>query len=353
MSKFKKALVTGSAGLVGHEMVKLLCEEGWKVYGLDYDVRAYMFGEHASTFVTAKHDMNTYSNFTQLSVDIRDRKGIEHVFKTYGGFDFIVHAAASPAHEWSTNNALEDFDINAVGTMNIVEAYRQWSSDAVFVYVSSSKIAGDSVNTLPLIEMPTRFDLPMGHEYYWGVDEEFCRIDGSGKSLFGNSKSCGDLTCQEYTRYFNLPIGIFRPVCISGSAHKGDKLHGFLAYVVKCVAEGMTYTTNSKFGKQLRDNIHASDLCRAFYEFYKNPKKEAVYTIGAGRLSCCSVIEALHDAEEILNKKVIIEHSQEERKFDHLWCVYSSNKFKKDFPNWKIEYDRKTLIKEVCSPYLH
>lgn len=349
--KQKKALVTGSSGLTGSEMVKLLCDEGWKVYGIDADIRAHLFGQHATTKETGNSLMRMYKDFSSYNIDIRDPDKLDQFFKDNGPFDFIVHAAAQPAHEWSTNNAREDFHINAVGTINVLEAYRHYSPDSPFIYVSSSKVSGDTVNTLPLIELPTRFDLPHGHEYYWGVDEDFCRIDGTGKSLFGNSKACGDLTAQEYMRYFNLPIGIFRPVCISGSAHKGDKLHGFLAYVVKCVATGEKYFVNGKWGKQLRDNIHASDLCQAFYEFYKNPQPD-FYNIGAGRTSCCSVIEAIHDSEKILNRKANFEYTDKERLFDHLWCVYSSTKFKSRYPNWKIEYTHEKLLLETCSPYL-
>lgn len=349
--KQKKALVTGSSGLTGSEMVKLLCDEGWKVYGIDADIRAHLFGQHATTKETGNSLMRMYKDFSSYNIDIRDPDKLDQFFKDNGSFDFIVHAAAQPAHEWSTNNAREDFHINAVGTINVLESYRQYSPDCPFIYVSSSKVSGDTVNTLPLLELNTRFDLPFGHEYYWGVDEDFCRIDGTGKSLFGNSKACGDLTAQEYMRYFNLPIGIFRPVCISGSAHKGDKLHGFLAYVVKCVATGEKYIVNGAWGKQLRDNIHASDLCQAFYEFYKNPQPD-FYNIGAGRLSCCSVIEAIHDSEKVLDRKANYEFGNKERLFDHHWCLYSSNKFKSRYPKWRVEYTHEKLLLETCSQYI-
>lgn len=350
--KIKKALVTGSNGLTGSEMVKLLCEKGWKVYGLDADIRSYLFGSHASTKPIENNLTKAYKNFTPVTIDIRDHVKLDEFFKGNAPFDFILHAAAQPSHQWSIDNLREDFAINAVGTVNVLEAYRRYSPESVFVYTSSSKVSGALVNELDLIEMPSRFELPAGHKYYWGVDEEYCRIDGQGKSPFGNSKACGDLTAQEFAKYFNLPIGIFRPVCISGSSHKGDAMHGFLAYVAKCVATGEKYTINGRWGKQLRDNIHASDLCNAFYEFYLNPKPDAIYNIGAGRHSCCSVIESIRDAEEILGKKANFDYSDEERLYDHLWCVYSSYKFRKDYPKWEIEYDRKTLMKEICSQYV-
>lgn len=345
-----KALVTGSSGLTGSAMVKLLCNKGWNVYGVDNDIRNYLFG--TSTDSVRKSLVQNHSTFIPINGDIRNYTELSHIFKNEGPFDFIIHTAAQPAHEWSTNNAIEDFQLNAVATLNVLECYRHYSPEAPFVYTSSSKVYGDSVNQLPLVELDTRFDLPVDHRYFQGVDEQYCRIDGRGKSLFGNSKACGDLTCQEYARYFNLPIAIFRPVCISGSKHQGSVLHGYLAYLVKCVAEGKEYVVNGYGGKQVRDNIHAEDLCRAFYEFYLNPKEDAIYNIGAGRSSNNSILEALDQAGFILGKVPKFRYSEENRKFDHKWCIYSAEKFKKDYPNWSIEFDNDKLMHEICSQYL-
>lgn len=345
----KRALITGSSGLTGSAMVKLLCEMGWIVTGIDCDIRNYLFG--TSTNNVKQSLIDNYGYFNHIDCDIRDYKKLENIFKECTPCDLICHFAAQPAHEWSTNNALEDFSLNAIGTINMLECYRKYSPETPFIYTSSSKVVGDSVNYLPLQEFETRYDLPYNHKYYEGVDEEYCRIDGRGKSLFGNSKACGDLTCQEYAHYFDLPIGIFRPVCISGSKHQGCEMHGYLAYVVKCVAEGKEYKINGYKGKQVRDNIHADDLCEAFYEFYLNPKKDAIYNIGAGRRSNNSIIEALHQAGDILGKKPIYTILDEIRKFDHQWCIYSASKFKSDYPNWEIKYDNNKLMEEICSQY--
>jgi CDP-paratose 2-epimerase len=350
----KRALVTGSSGLVGSEMVKKLCqEEGWQINGVDNNLRGYLFGEDSFTDSERLKLRQNCSSFHPLQVDIRDYEKLKQVFQYYGPFDFICHAAAQPAHEWATNNALEDFAINATGTMNVLEAYRQYSSGAVFVHVSSSKVYGDSVNELPLIELETRYDLPEDHLDWEGVQENFGQLDGNLHSLFGASKACADIMAKEYATYFNLPISIFRPVCISGSAHKGAPLHGYLAYLVKCVATGTKYTINGYKGKQLRDNIHAADLVNAFWEAYLSPPPPGTaFNLGAGRESCNSILEALSQAGRILGKEPIYDYVDKTRRGDHMWCIYNSHKFKQRYPEWKIRYDNAKLMEEICSQYL-
>jgi len=346
------ALVTGSSGLVGSETVKFLCEKGWIVYGVDNDTRAYLFGPEASTKSTKEELIKKYPTFTPLHNDLRNIEEVEAIFTHHGPFNLIVHCAAQPAHEWSTNHALEDFQFNAQVTVNILETYRQLSPKAKFIQVSSSKVYGDSVNTLPLKEYKTRFDLPKNHKYYQGVDEDFGKLDGNLHSLFGASKACGDIMAQEYGKYFHLPIAIFRPVCITGPAHKGAKLHGYLAYLVKCIAEGIPYTINGYKGKQVRDNIHSYDLITAFYEFYKKPSGYGIaYNIGAGRESNNSILEAIKQTEKLLGKKAKVKYSNKTRRGDHLWCIYSSSKFKKDYPNWKITYNNDRLMEDLCKIY--
>ena len=293
----KKALITGSSGLVGSTAVEFLCQKGFNVVGIDNDLRSYLFGKDASTKEEGKRLQIEYKNFKLLSIDIRDEKKIVRAFKEEGPFDFIIHAAAQPAHEWSTNHALEDFQINGWGSMVVLESFRQYSPKAVFIHVSSSKVYGDSVNDLPLREFKKRFDLPKNHPFWEGTDETM-RLDGNLHSLFGASKGCGDLMAHEYGTYFNLKIAIFRPVCITGKAHKGAKLHGYLSYLVKCIAEGEKYTINGYKGKQVRDNIHAYDLVTAFWEVYKNPKYSygEAYNIGGGRESNNSILEAIEQA---------------------------------------------------------
>lgn len=347
----KRVLVTGSSGLVGSESVIRFHKEGYKVIGIDNDMRGKMFGDQGSTGKIGEA-LKQLPNFFSYDVDIRNIKEVQEVFKAVGPFDVIIHAAAQPAHEYSTNHALEDFSINAFGTMNILEAYRQYSPEAIFIHVSSSKVYGDSVNELPLEEYETRFDLPKKHKYYEGVDETM-RLDGNLHSLFGASKACADIMAKEYGTYFNLPISIFRPVCISGSVHRGVALHGYLAYLVKCVATGTKYTINGYKGKQVRDNIHARDLVSAFMEVVKKPPKPGTaYNIGGGRESNNSILEALEQAGKILKKKPVYDYSEINRRGDHKWCIYSSKKFRKDYPSWKIEYTNDKLMEELCRPYI-
>lgn len=347
----RKALITGSAGLVGSEATRhLLDMGGWKVYGLDNDMRGKMFGTEGSTATEQQKLIQQYPDtFIPITADIRDPMALKEVFKLYGDFDYIVHTAAQPAHEWSTNNALSDFQINAYGTLSLLENYRLYSPEAVFIHVSSSKVYGDEVNNLPLKELETRYDLPKTHKFYSGTDETM-RLDGNLHSLFGASKACADIVAKEYATYFKLPISIFRPVCITGSAHKGVSIHGYLSYLVKCVATGTEYKINGYKGKQVRDNIHARDLVRAFYEVYKNPK-QGVYNIGGGRESNNSILEALVQAGDILGKKPVYTILDNARRGDHLWCIFSSEKFKKEYPDWKLEYNNDLLMKEICSLY--
>lgn len=355
------ALVTGYAGLVGSEMTRLLCDKGWTVVGIDNDTRAYMFGEEASTKSVADDLKEKYEDkLISYSLDIRDYQTLVELFAQEGSFDFICHAAAAPAHEWSTDHALEDFAINATGTVNMLEAYRQHSPKAVFIQVSSSKVYGDTVNELPLVEKETRYELPISTENplpdHWnGMKEEDQRLDGNLHSLFGASKACGDIMAKEYGTYFNLPISIFRPVCISGSAHKGVPLHGYLAYLVKCVATGIKYIINGYKGKQVRDNIHAKDLVKAFYTVYEHRDRITpgdAFNIGGGRQSNNSILEAIAQVEEILGKKAVVEYSDVTRRGDHKWCIFDSSKFKTKYPEWSLEYDNDKLMAELCQPYL-
>jgi len=349
----KRALITGSSGLVGSETVRfLLRQSGWKVYGVDNNMRGKMFGQEASTLPELEKLVQEFpSTFIPVEADIRLPEQMTKIFKDYGPFDFIVHCAAQPAHEWSTNNSITDFQINAYGTMVVLECYRQYSPEAVFIQVSSSKVYGDSVNELPLVEYDTRFDLPEDHPMYEGVGEEM-RLEGNLHSLFGASKACGDIMAKEYGTYFKLPITIFRPVCITGPAHKGAAIHGYLAYLVKCVAKGIKYTVNGYKGKQVRDNIHSFDLVSAFWEvFKKTPEPGTAYNIGSGRLSNNSILEALSQSEAILGKKALYEISPTTRRGDHIWCIYSAKKFRADYPDWKVTYDNNRLMEELCKSH--
>ncbi|MBI2595326.1 NAD-dependent epimerase/dehydratase family protein [Candidatus Daviesbacteria bacterium] len=349
----KRLLVTGSHGLVGSEMVKFFAKKKWVVFGIDNNTRKYLFGPECSTTPVGKELKLKYTNYSHINLDLRDFPKLKSIFKKYGPFDMIGACAGQPAHEWSTNHAIEDFELNASTTMNLLEVYRQLSPKAIFIHCSSSKVYGDSVNSLPLKELKTRYDLPKNHKYYGGVDESFGRLDGNLHSLFGASKACGDIMAGEYGHYFNLPIAIFRPVCITGSAHKGAKLHGFLAYLVKCIATGGKYIINGYKGKQVRDNIHAYDLVNAFWQVYQDPSGSygEAYNIGGGRSSNNSILEAVTMAEKKLNKKADIEYSDQTRRGDHKWCIYSSGKFRKKYPKWNITFDNNKIMDDLCNLY--
>ncbi len=348
-----KALITGSSGLVGSEIVKFLAEKDWMVFGVDNDTRKYLFGSSGSNLATKKQLLKDYKNFVHVDTDIRDENAINKIFREYGPFDFIVHAAAQPSHEWSTDHAVEDFDINARATLIILEAYRHFSPKAVFIQVSSSKVYGDSVNDLPLQEFETRYDLSRDHPQWEGVDESL-RLDGNLHSLFGASKACGDILAHEYGTYFELPITIFRPVCITGSAHRGVPDHGYLSYLVRAIASGIEYTINGYNGKQVRDNIHAADLADAFYTIFLNKDRiipGEAYNIGGGRKSNNSIVEAIKKTESILGVKAKIKYSVVNRRGDHKWCIFSSKKFRERYPEWNLMFDDDSIIKELCSLY--
>lgn len=369
VGKVSKVLVTGAHGLVGSECVRRYCEQGFRVVGIDNDFRSHMFGAEASTHHIGRQLFESYPNYTPYEFDIRDRAKVEDLYKTHGAQDLILHCAAAPAHEWAQAHALDDFEINALGTMNMLELFRQHSPDAVFVQVSTSKVYGDHVNELPFVEMPTRFDLPLDHPFYAGVDESMS-IEGCLHSLFGASKAAGDLMAQEYGRYLGLKVGIFRPVCITGKNHQGAPLHGYLAYLVKCIADGTLYTVNGYDGKQVRDNIHAFDLVAAFDEVFKNPdamKNDIgtygeVFNMGAGRASNNSIREAIAWAEYYFSThggsmphpfwRGNVAYSDENRRGDHKWCIFSTAKFRSRYPDWRITYDNARLMTELCDANL-
>lgn len=345
-NKMKRILITGVNGLVGSETALFFHGKGYKVLGVDNDQRGKMFGEGGSTTSTGDK-LKLLPNFHSYNIDIRNKSDLDDVFRIIGPFDVVVHSAAQPSHEYSTNHAIEDFEINAVGTMNVLEAYRHYSPQATFIHVSSSKVYGDSVNELPLKELETRFDLPKTHKFYEGVDETM-RLDGNLHSLFGASKACADIMAKEYGTYFNLPISIFRPVCITGPAHKGVEIHGYLSYLVKCVAKGIKYTINGYKGKQVRDNIHSNDLVSAFWEVVqKPPKPGSAYNIGGGRESNNSILEAIQQAEKFTGNTAIYDYSEVNRRGDHIWCIYSSKKFRKEYPGWKIKHNNDSIMKEL------
>jgi len=342
-----KVLITGSGGLIGSESVKFFCRKGLDVFGIDNDLRSYFFGKEASTKWNSQKLKKEFKNYQDYDFDIREKRKLENLFRKIK-FDLIIHTAAQPSHDWAAKDPLVDFEVNALGTLNLLECLRSFCPKAVFVFTSTNKVYGDRPNLLPLIERKTRFELPFSHKYYKGIDESMS-IDQTKHSLFGVSKAAADIMVQEYGSYFGFKTGVFRGGCLTGPAHSGTQLHGFLAYLVKCIATNKKYLIFGYKGKQVRDNIHSHDLVNAFFHFYKKPKVGEVYNIGGSRFSNVSLMEAVSKIEKILGKKANLEYKKANRIGDHIWYISSVSKFKKDFPGWDYEYDIDKIIEEICS----
>jgi CDP-paratose 2-epimerase len=342
----KCALVTGSGGLIGSEAVRFFAQKGFRIIGIDNDMRKVFFGANASTAWNIKKLKKEISGYRHFSVDIRDNRKLEQIFKS-NTFDLIIHAAAQPSHDWAACAPLTDFSINADATLYLLENFRRFSPEGVFIFLSTNKVYGDTPNTLSLIEEATRYEIAREHPCYKGIDETMS-IDRSLHSLFGASKAAADLLVQEYGRYFGLKTACFRGGCLTGSAHSGAELHGFLSYLGACVASGTPYKIYGYKGKQVRDNIHASDLVLTLYHFYLKPKCAEVYNIGGSRFSNVSVLEAIEKFEKILKKKAVWEYIDKPRAGDHIWYISDVSKFKKDYPDWDLKYDIDAITEEIC-----
>src|SRR3954447_23673874 len=301
----KTAIVTGAAGLIGSESVRFLCDRGFRVIGIDNDMRRYFFGEGASTHWMVERLTAAYPNFHNENFDIRDLDALSKLFAEHSsGIALVLHTAAQPSHDWAAREPLTDFTINANGTLNMLEATRKYCPEAVFIFTSTNKVYGDTPNTLPLIELDERWEVDPSHPFAaHGIDESMS-IDKSKHSLFGVSKVAADVLVQEYGRYFGLKTGTFRGGCLTGPAHSGAELHGFLAYLVKCALTGKPYTIYGYKGKQVRDNIHSYDLVNAFWHFFRNPIPGAVYNMGGSRHSNCSMLEAIDETEKLCGRKL-------------------------------------------------
>lgn len=347
--KKKKILITGSAGLIGSEAVKFFAKKGFEVHGIDNNMRAYFFGKDGDITWNKKLLLKTYKNYTHHQIDIRNEKKIEDLFKKQT-FDLIIHTAAQPSHDWAAKEPLTDFSINATGTLILLENMRKHCPQGVFIFTSTNKVYGDLPNELPLVERKKRYELPKRHTYYKGIDESMS-IDQSKHSIFGASKVAADVLVQEYGRYFDLRTAAFRGGCLTGPAHSGAKLHGFLAYLVKCIVQGTQYTIFGYKGKQVRDNIHSYDLITAFYEFYKKPRKGEVYNIGGSRHSNISMKEAIDKIEEITGNIARVAYDKNARSGDHIWYISDVSKFQRHYPKWKYEYDIDRILLEICKAH--
>ncbi len=342
------AIVTGSGGLIGSESVQHFARAGYDVVGLENDMRARFFGPSASTSHTTerlRHELG--GSFRSLSIDIRDATAVERAFAEVGAsLELVIHTAAQPSHDWAASDPQTDFAVNANGTLNLLEATRRHAPAATFIFCSTNKVYGDLPNQLPLIELDQRLELPEDHRYHGGIDTSMS-IDGSTHSLFGVSKAAADLLVQEYGRYFEMPTVAFRGGCLTGPNHAGAQLHGFLSYLMRCTITGDPYTVLGYGAKQVRDNIHAADLVAAFEAFHRSPRPAAVYNIGGGRASNCSMLEAIVVCEQIAGRELSWTLSEQNRVGDHRWWISDTGPFRRDHPGWEITYDIEAVLREI------
>ena len=329
----RTALVTGSSGLIGSAMVEHLDVRGWRVHGVDNNMRRSFFGEHGDTSWNLRRLRAATTRFEHHDLDIRDRDGMARLVAEVRPA-LIVHAAAQPSHDLAASRPFDDFEVNAVGTLNLLQAAREHCPESPFAFLSTNKVYGDAPNEIPLVELETRWDYA-DPAYAGGIAEDM-RIDGTTHSLFGASKAAADLLVQEYGRYFGLPTVCFRGGCLTGEHHSGAELHGFLAYLARAVREGLPYRIYGYKGKQVRDNIHARDVCGAIMAFAEAPRAGAVYNLGGGRGNSVSMLEAIGRFEELFGRTLDWTYVDEPRRGDHICYISDLARFRADYPGWEL-----------------
>ncbi|MGC2108195.1 MAG: NAD-dependent epimerase/dehydratase family protein [Candidatus Korobacteraceae bacterium] len=337
----KKAIITGSGGLIGSECARVLHEDGWDIVGLDNDMRRQFFGAQGTTLPVVQELRETLPRYRHLDLDIRDRQSIRELLKVERP-DFIIHAAAQPSHDKAASIPYDDFDVNAGGTMNMLVAARDFCPESPFCFTSTNKVYGDRPNTLPLAEHEKRYDYADGLD---GIDESMS-IDACLHSVFGASKAAADVMCQEFGRYFHMPIGIFRGGCLTGPQHAAVELHGYLTYIIVCAVSGRPYSIRGYKGKQVRDQIHCHDVARLFLEFYRQPRYGEVYNLGGGRQNSISILETI-DLLDGLGFKLQYDYDPVNRIGDHICYISDLSKIRSHFPTWKLEYDLPAIIDET------
>lgn len=339
-----KLLVTGSSGLIGSEVVEYFGLKGWEIYGIDNNQRADFFGAAGDTRWNQKRLLEQYNNFHHIELDIRDRTGVLKCLEQIKP-DLLVHTAAQPSHDLAASRPFDDFDVNAVGTLNLLEATRQFSPETVFVHMSTNKVYGDRPNTIALKELETRWEYD-DLAYENGISEDFS-IDRSKHSLFGASKVAADIMVQEYGRYFGIRTCCLRGGCLTGPNHSGVELHGFLSYLVKCNLEGKLYRIFGYKGKQVRDNIHSLDVARFIHAFWENPRCAEVYNLGGGRQNSCSVLEAFDRIAALSGKKMQYEYVDKNREGDHICYISDLSKMQDHYPEWSLTKPLDTIFEEI------
>jgi len=342
------AVITGSAGLIGAEAARFFASKGLNIVGIDNDMRRQFFGDEASTAWNRQRLETELKPYRHYDMDIRDQSAVMDLFGRYrASVAVVIHAAAQPSHDWAAKAPLVDFSINASGTLNLLEAARQYCPDACFIFTSTNKVYGDTPNRLPLVEQPTRWELPVDHPYgRHGIDESMS-IDQTMHSLFGVSKLAADVLVQEYGRYFGMKTACFRGGCLTGPGHSGTQLHGFLAYLVKCAVTNTPYVVFGYRGKQVRDNIHSFDLVNAFWHFFEAPRSAEVYNIGGGRHCNCSMLEAIEKCQNLTGRKMRWSYNEANRSGDHIWWISDIRRFQAHYPRWSMRYDLDIILREI------
>ena len=342
-------LITGSCGLVGSESVEFFISKGFDVIGIDNNYRLKFFGKDGDTRWVKKNLIKLYKKYTHKDVDIRNFSSLEKIYKKYkNSIKLVIHSAAQPSHDWAKNNIFKDFDINARGTINLLEMTKNYCFDAPFIFMSTNKVYGDNPNKLPLVEKSTRWEIKNNHSFKNGITENMS-IDNCVHSFFGASKSYADLAVQEYGKNIGLKTVCFRAGCITGPNHSGARLHGFLSYLVKTALDKKKYYIFGYKGKQVRDNIHSYDVVNCFWHFFKKPRIGQIYNMGGGRKSNCSIIEAINTIYKLTGISIKKDLKKQNRVGDHIWYVSNMKKFKNHYPKWKQIYNSDKIIDELLS----
>lgn len=344
--KTRHILITGSAGLVGSEAVRFYGQQGYVVHGIDNNMRKYFFGPDGDTSSIRTSLIHAYKRYRHHAIDIRNRRALADLFRSVR-FDLVIHAAGQPSHDWAASHPVIDFDINARATMLLLENARAYTPEAIFIFTSTNKVYGDGPNALPFVESPTRYELPKHHPLYTGINE-LMTLDMTTHTVFGVSKTAADLMVQEYGRYFGLRTGVFRCGCLTGPAHRGARQHGFLAYLVRCAKEQRPYTVYGYHGKQVRDNLHVSDLVAAFDAFYEHPREGgAVYNMGGSRASNISLVEAVAMIEHLGKITIHTTYVDTPRTGDHRWYISDVTKFRSHYPGWRVTRTIEEIIEDL------